>query len=155
MQPWKAIILVGCIIGACQPKDAPRAADPRTVSACMAAEHSHDDYLLVTKCEPLGPTRTFHGTWFVGFEMSVFRMDYSGIPADLGNPFDQYWIVVPTSLDRRVHARDAVGPSAYQVTFQGREALLPKRPGEKLIVADRMLALRAVSMNSKIPSPPG
>jgi len=155
MQRWKAIVLVGCIISACQPKDTQKPADPRTVSACMAAEHSHDDYLLVTKCEPLGLQKTFHGTWFVGFEMSVFRMDYSGIPADLGNPFDQYRIVVPTSLDQRVHARDAVGPSAYKVTFQGREALLLKKPGEKLIVADRMLALRAVPMSSKVPRPPG
>jgi hypothetical protein len=91
----------------------------------------------------------------VGFELSAFRRDYSGIPADPGTPFGLYEIVAPTSLSERVHARDPEGPSAYQVTFLGRESLLPAMPGVKLIVADRMLSLRPVQINSRAMEPPG
>jgi hypothetical protein len=80
----KAMVLTGGALAACHAKDVQRSLDPKTVSACMDAQHSHDDYLLVTKCEPLGPQERFQGTWFTGLEMDAFAKGYSKTPADLG-----------------------------------------------------------------------
>jgi hypothetical protein len=152
----KIIALVGSILAGCQAKDSQKPADPKAVSACMAALHSHDDYFLVTKCEPLGPQRRFQGTWFVGFELSAFRRSYSGVPADLGTgPTGVDEIVVPASLSERIHARDSEGASAYQVMLLGRESSLAAMPGVKLVVADRVLSLQRVPISSSVTQPRG
>jgi hypothetical protein len=120
----------------------------------MAAQHSHDDYFLVTRCEPLGPQQRFQGTWFVGFELSAFRRGYSGLPAELGTgPAGLYEIIVPSSLSERVHAKDSQGAFAYQVTFLGRESSLPAMPGVKLMVADKMLSLHPVPISPGVSKP--
>ena len=150
----KAIVLVGSLLAACHSGGERKSSDPHAVSACMAAQHSHDDYLLVTKCEPLGPQESFAGTWFVGFELSVFRKGYAAVPAEpptsTGNAYE---LVVPTKLSTSMYAKYPEGPSAYQVTFLGRESALPFMPGVKLVVADRVLSLRPVPIRSDASKP--
>jgi hypothetical protein len=141
----KAIVLVSVTLTACHEKDVTKSRDPEAVSACMDAGHSHDDYALVTKCEPLAPQEMFQGTWFVGFELSVFREGYAGVPAELGASLhSQYEIVAPASLNERVHAQDSNGASAYQVSFLGRQSLIPET---KMMVADRIVSIRRVPLS--------
>ena len=111
----------------------------------MEAQHTTDDYVLVTKCEPLGPQRKFQGTWFVGFELSVFRNDYAGVPAEPNG--HEYDLVAPALVSGRAHARDRAGVSAYQVTFLGREYQVANKPDPNHLVADRMLSVRSVPVS--------
>lgn len=144
----KAIVLVGTLLSACHRKEQQRATDLKSVSACMKAQQSHDDYLLATKCLPLGPEAKVKGTWVVGFEISAFRKDYQGVPADLGTGTDnRYELIVPTALGERVHADDAKGPLAFQLSFLGRESALTAMGGAKTIVADKVLSLRRVPLS--------
>jgi hypothetical protein len=149
----RAIAVLGGLLAACHPEERQRPSDPKAVSACMAAQHGNDNYSMVTKCEPLGRQTTLHGTWFVGSEMSVFRKGYTGVPADLGTIQDQSELVVPTALDQTAHAKDSKGPSAYQVSFLGRESALPWTRAVKLVVADRVLSLRRVPMAASVSKP--
>ena len=150
----KAIAVVGSLLAACHPKEQEKQSDPKAVSACMAAQNSHDNYLLVTTCEPLGQQAKLQGTWFVGFEMSVFRKGYAGVPADFGTIDKQSQLIVPTALDETVHAKDSEGPSAFQISFLGRESALPAVGGAKLFVADRILSLRRVAISPRELKPP-
>jgi hypothetical protein len=142
------ILIVGGL-AACHAPDTQKSLGPKEVSACMAAEHSHDDYLLTTKCEPLASPEEFQGTWFVGYEVSVFRKGYSGVPAEIGSRLsDVDEIVVPASLSKKAHARDSAGPSAYQLVFVGRVSMLPAMPGQRLVVLDRLISIRRVPVRS-------
>lgn len=120
----------------------------------MAGQQSHDDYLQVTKCEPLGPEVKMQGTWVVGFEISVFRKNYLGIPADLGTGTeDLYDLIAPTALEDRVHAKDSEGPAAYEISFLGRVSELPRMGGSTTVVADRVLSLRRVPISPSVSQP--
>jgi hypothetical protein len=147
------LIVISGLLVSCHAKEPKGANSYKAVVACMEATGSHDDYFLTTKCEPLSSQRTFRGTWFLGFEMSAFREGYTEIPATLGeNPMR---LVAPTAVTEKVHATDSIGPSAYQVTFLGRESALPPTPGGRLVVADRILSLRPVAMSSSVSKPNG
>jgi hypothetical protein len=150
-----AIFLVGSLLAACHAREEEKAADRKSVSACMATQHTHDDYVLVKTCAPLGPQMKLQGTWFVGFELSEFRMDYAGIPAEPSfDTRNTYEMVAPSALEGRAHATDPKGPSAYQVTFLGRQSSLPWGTGVKLMVADRMLSMHQVPVSPHINGPP-
>ena len=146
------LVVVAGLVASCHPKQSRQANSYKAVLDCMEATRSHDDYFLVTKCEPLGHQRTFRGTWFVGFEMSAFQEGYTGVPAALQNPIE---LVVPTNVSDKAHAKDSSGPSAYQVTFVGRESALPSTPGGRTLVVDHILSLRPVSISPSVSKPHG
>lgn len=111
----------------------------------MHAQESHDDYVRVTKCEPLGPKESIKGTWFVGFEESLFRIDYGKVPADVGNRNDIYRLIAPEPLNTVAHEKDAVSATAYQITFVGRKSLLPPLGGQSTIVLDNVISIHPVN----------
>src|SRR4051812_23644933 len=96
------LVAVTGLLVSCHPKESREPNSYKAVADCMEATGSHDDYFLTIKCEPLGPQRTFRGTWFVGFELSAFREGYTRVPAALQNPIE---LVVPTAVSQKVHMK--------------------------------------------------
>jgi hypothetical protein len=110
----------------------------------MAAQHSTDDYLLVTKCEPLEQSRLFHGIWTVGFESSSFRESDRTASTPISTS-EHYELIVPSSLRRMVHGSDSSGDTVYELSFIGRRSRLPLGPGYGTIVLDRVISMHKVS----------
>jgi len=154
MNRCATIFIMCAALPACHARDTQKRADPKEVSACLAGQSGHDDYFLVTKCEPLGPQERFQGTWFAGFELSEFRPGYFGVPADFGKGRDASYLIVPTAWSRRAFAADpAECPCAYQITFLGRESSEPYMPGVKLVVADKILSFHRVPISPSVANP--
>ena len=107
----------------------------------MSSQSTHDDYLLVTRCEPLGKSERIAGTWFVAFEASLFK---EGRPARGGRLTEYHELIVPAQLNDAVHKVDATGYAAYDVVFIGRRSLLQLKSEPSTIVADRVVSMRRV-----------
>ena len=138
--PWLLVLfsIVGCDV---RSQESP---DLNSVMACMARQQGHDDFIVVTRCEPLGPERHFSGTWFAGFEVSSFRMGYDSVPAELGRPAKLHRLVVEKELNTQIHSKDYAGVAAYQVEFYGRASLLSRTDLPGTIVLDRLIRIRQV-----------
>jgi len=124
--------------------------------ACMHSQATNDDYLLVTKCEPLGPSEKFEGTWFFGFETSLFRRGKqasAGVPEKFADITpDDYQLIAPTSISSAVLDRDPSRICAIHVVFVGRPSLLRVKPEPVTVVVDKMLAMRAVPFSPSAPA---
>jgi hypothetical protein len=131
------VLLLG--LASCREKQA----DPKAVLACMSSQPTHDEYLLVTRCEPLGKSERIAGTWFVAFEMSLFK---EGEVSKSGRLTEYHQLVVPTQVDEAVHKVDATGYAAYDVVFVGRQSLLQLRSEPTTFVADKIISMRRVQV---------
>ncbi len=143
------LVAISGLMSSCHPEKSREVNSYKAVSDCMDKTGSHDAYILATKCNPLSHQRIYRGTWFVGFELSAFEEGYTGVPAALNDPSE---FVAPASITEKVHAKDSTGDSAYQLTFLGREPTLPPR-WRRLVVADRILSLRPVSISPSVSKP--
>jgi len=141
------IALVGGMLCSCKAKNAQTTGN--LISRCMEAQHTTDDYVLVTKCAPLGPQERFEGTWLVAFELNAFRKDYSSVPVELAP--DAYELVATPAVNSRVRVNPAIA-SAYQITFLGREVRVPVGI-YKTIVLDRVMSLNPVPVSPDIYGP--
>src|SRR5690348_3378816 len=110
-----AILLLG--LACCREKQT----DAKEVLTCMSSQTSRDDYSLATRCEPLGKSERFAGTWFVGFETSMFKEEGA---SRIDRSTDYHRLIVPTPLDDATHKVDSSGYAAYDVVFVGRRSLL-------------------------------
>ena len=131
------------LVAACHPRSTHDARDLKSVLACMREHATSDDYALVTKCEPLGQTRKFQGTWLVGFEVSAFRIGAEEVYIT-DDERDLYELIVPASLSSQVHTTDPIAPANYHISFFGRQSLLPPRVGRGTIVLDRIISIHVV-----------
>src|SRR5689334_10870128 len=139
MRVAAALLLIGLV--GCSEKQS----DPKAVLACMSSQPSRDDYSLVTRCEPLGESERFVGTWFVGFETSLFKEG----PASKGDRLTQYHrLIVPPAINGAVHKVDATGHAAYEVVFVGRRSLLQQTSEPTTFVADKIVSMRRVQMKA-------
>ena len=132
-----AILLLG--FAGCREKQA----DPRQVLACMSSQPSHDEYLLVTRCEPLGKSEKMTGTWLVGFETSLFK---EGSVKSGGRLSEYHQLVVPSRINDVVHKADATGYATYELVFVGRRSLLQYKSEPSTFVADRIISVRRAQM---------
>lgn len=143
-------ILIPIAATSCERDSPTKKFDPKSVLECMHAQHSNDDYVLETTCSPLGKPKTFNGTWFVGFEESLFMNNYIGVPAGLIDGSDLYEIVVPAELAAKVQPGPQGVSSAYQVSLIGRESYLRGLGGRKVLVLDRVISIRPVKRNLNV-----
>ena len=135
MRVAAAILLLG--LTSCRDKQA----DPKSVLACMSSQPRHDDYSLVTRCEPLRNSERIAGTWLVGFETSLFRE----ARASRDNRLTDYrQLIVPAPISDAVHERNAMGYKTYDIVFVGRRSQL--KPDPTTFVADRIISIRRVQM---------
>ena len=117
--------------------------DSKSALKCMAEQKSKDDYILITECEPLNAPEHFSGIWTVGFEESAFQEDLgSEHPNRARSQMNE--LVVPGTTAAVAHARDASGPSAYQISFVGRRSALPHAKMPRTIVLDRVISIQLV-----------
>lgn len=132
--------LTACVLSSCNSEPATKPVDPKSVLACMRAQHSNDDYILETRCAPLGPREAYSDTWYVGFEESLFRSDSAQHIA--------YEIIAPAQIRARVRRNDG-GTSALQLSFLGRESRMPGLAGRKVLVLDQLVSIRQSSRASE------
>ncbi|WP_309661278.1 hypothetical protein [Sphingomonas sp.] len=142
--------LAACALIGCSTKASDETAKAKSVLACMSHQRSTDDYLLVTECEPLGVSEKFAGTWFVGFEVSTFRDNYTVVPAESGLSSGQYQLIVQKQLSFKAHLNDATKPMAYQIEFRGRKSLLKAGANKGTIVLDHLFAIRSVPLGMTV-----
>jgi hypothetical protein len=137
-----ALLIFASLPGCRRSEDAPRA-NWESIKACMQSQ-PNDNYLRVTKCEPLEERRKFVGTWAVGQENSAFyeRQSISGENRKVA----EFYLVVPrSSVDKAIHARDNGSIIKYEVSFIGRRSRFspaPGTPGARTIVLDEILSIR-------------
>jgi len=134
MRVAAAVLLLG--LACCREKQT----DVKEVLACMSSQPSRDDYSLVTRCEPLGKSERFAGTWFVAFETSLFE---EGGASTSDRLTEYHRLVVPTPVNDAVHKVDASGYAAYDVVFVGRRSLL-QTSEPSIFVADKIVSMRRV-----------
>jgi len=140
------IVLTYFAAAGCSDVETHKSTNPEAILKCMRAHPGSDDYVLETTCSPLGQSETFNGTWFVGFEQSLFRAGYKVVPAQTGqDPKNLQELVVQTSLRAKVAGKSHFTPSAYQLSFVGRVSSLSGPADRKIIVLDRLLALHPVT----------
>lgn len=138
MRVAAGILLLG--LACCHQKRA----DPKPVLSCMASQQGHDDYLLVTRCEPLGKSERIAGTWFVAFELSLFK---KGRPTRDDRLTQYHQLIVPAPLNAAVHKIDATGVAAYEIVFMGRRSLVQAGPEPNIFVADKIISMRRIEAN--------
>lgn len=140
-------ILVLFPAAGCEPGSPTKKFDAESVLECMRAQNSKDDYLLETACTPLGKQKNYNGTWFVGFEESLFKDNYMMVPAGLVEGPDLYEIVVPETVSAKMRASSPGVSLAYQVSLVGRESAVPGLGGRKVLVLDQVISIRPVERN--------
>jgi hypothetical protein len=133
------LVLVVFSVAACGVQSKDKEPDVKAVADCMGKQQQRDDYSLVTSCERLGPQERFDGVWFVGFEESAFKNTK-------GSDSAVYELVVPQSVGRIAHARDALEPSAFKVSFMGRKSM--QEPTHPTIVLDEITSIEATQRNA-------
>lgn len=134
-------------IQACRPANEPERNDLSSVVRCMEKQEDRDSYLLVTKCEPLGPAKEFLGTWFDGFEEAEFEEGYSTVPARLESRGGVELVFSPASR-KLVPQADEDRASAYQIRFIGRKSLVAEDRPFTTVVVDRLISIREVPRDS-------
>jgi hypothetical protein len=140
-----AIAPIMLLLAACN-EESPPVADPKQVIACMSAQQTSDDYLLVTKCEPLGPKNKFEGTWVVGFETSLFTTAHHKLNLKDQKVTDKFsTIIVPAKFRRRIHSQDPARYITYRVVFVGRESLMLPKEGHQIIVMDEIISMEPMN----------
>ena len=112
-----------------------------SVSDCMHKEASNDDYVLVTKCEPLGPSHRMEGIWIVGFERSSFRELNSD-----GQFENEAWLVAPEAITTRAYRPNTPGFRSFRISFNGRVSKVPMLRDTRQVVLDELLSMREVKM---------
>jgi hypothetical protein len=141
----RIFFLLPVITAACREYPVSEPVNENSVVACMAAQETNDDYVIATKCEPLGPSLEFRGTWFVGFESSLFVDGYTSVPAQVDPDGQVAELIVPTRLARSYNPENAMSPAAFQVSFVGRKSALPSKSGRYVIVLDNVISIRSVN----------
>lgn len=137
MRVAAAALLLGLF--ACREKQT----DSKAVLACMSAQPTRDNYSLTARCVPLGNSERFAGTWFVGFETSLFKV---GGAVD-GDRLTQYYpLIVPSPLNDAVHKLDAKGHAAYVLVFIGRRSLFQETSEPATLVADKIVSIRRIQV---------
>lgn len=113
-----------------------------SILKCMSKQHSSSDYDKITSCYPLSRQMHFQGTWFFGFEESVFLPGYSKTPArsnGQGIP-----LIYRKTLGRTMPVIHEGQRGAFQIAFVGRRTL-DNRPAFRAIVVDRLISAEPVS----------
>jgi hypothetical protein len=135
MRVAAGILLLG--LACCGEKQA----GPKAVLTCMSSQPTHDDYSLVTRCEPLGKSETIAGTWFVAFETSLFKEGR----VTRGDRLSEYHrLIVPAPVNDAVHKVDATGYAAYDVVFAGRRSLLQLNSDPSIFVLDKIISMQRI-----------
>ena len=101
----------------------------------MLARHSHDDFDLVTHCEPLGKVQIFRG--ILAFEMEATLLHHDDGDASHPRNYKAPSEVFLRDADRRSLGGE-VG-SKVEVILLGRKKLLPSWHGDDAIVVDRII----------------
>ena len=128
--------LAALAISACHSRSTTQRADANSVVECINNLHSNDDYVLVTACVPLQRRKIYRGTWYVGFELSLFRSD----SANLSSDSDVYELVAPSSLKEKFNQSSSGKVSTFQLSFMGRESARRDFRNRKIVVLDQPIS---------------